>query len=355
MKEKFRTPQPLLSFCIPTYNRVGSTLPLVRRVLESPSDEIEVIVSDNGSTDDTLAQLATIDDPRLLVIQQRVNRGALFNQVNVLVQGQGIYSALLLDKDSVDPTFIPLFLDFLRRESPATGYCEYHLPAGTPARIFAQGGEALRGMAYSCHHPSGYFFRKADLREIRIVERFSDHEVVGNFPFEFMQAELALRGPAAIFQEPVFIPEALEAARAIKSFTINGMKEDAFFLPKGRLNTAVRFSSHILGLPLAADLKRQLVLDRFAQGLSFATIDYRMIMANEAICDHYHIATRRVGLLELLPIAVGYYRGFVRQLKAAQQGADHPNEFAVLIDSARRLFRRLGRRLGGKRRAVERS
>jgi glycosyltransferase involved in cell wall biosynthesis len=346
MTDKLPTSSPLLSFCIPTYNRAQSVLPLVRRVLQSPSIEFEVVVSDNGSTDDTLARLEAIKDPRLVVLQNKTNRGALFNQVNVLVQGRGTYSALLLDKDSVDPALIPSLLDFLRRESPFTGYCEYHRPVGSPPLVFQKGSDALRGMAYSCHHPSGYFFRRSYLQDIRSVDRFSDHGAVGNFPFEFMQAELALRGPAAIFQEPVFIPETLEAARAIKSFTINGTKEDAFFLPKGRLNTAVRFSSHILSLPLADEVRRQLVFDRFAQGLGLATIDYRNIMANEAICDHYHIATRRVGRLELLSIAAAYFRGFAPQLRAARQGTIAPTTPALLLDAACRLFRRIGRRFG---------
>jgi hypothetical protein len=345
MTDKFLPPPPLLSFCIPTYNRAGSVLPLVRRVLESPSADIEVVVSDNRSTDDTVAQLTAIGDPRLVVIRNEINRGALFNQVNVLVQGRGIYSVLLLDKDSVDPALVPAFLDFLRRESPVTGYCEYHRPVASPSLIFKQGGDALRGMAYSCHHPSGYFFRTADLQDIRVVERFSDHGVVGNFPFEFMQAELALRGPAAIFQQPIFVPESLEAARAVKSFTINAMKEDAFFSPKGRLNTAVRFSSHILSLPLKTELKHRLVCDRFAQGLQLATVEYRKIMANEAICDHYHIATRRVGRLELLAIALDYCRGFLDQIKAAKAGSEAPTAPAILLDIGRRLFRGFLRRL----------
>lgn len=353
MKDRRQTPQPLLSFCIPTFNRVGAVLPLVRRILQSPSEEIEVVVSDNVSSDDTVVQLRAINDPRLVILQNEVNRGALFNQVNVLIQGRGKYSALLLDKDSVDPQFIQSFLTFLRDEAPITGYCEYHQAAGSPARHFQRGEDALQGIAYSCHHPSGYFFRTADLRDIRIVERFSDHGTVGNFPFEFMQAELALRGPAAIFQEPVFIPEALEAARAVRSFTISGSKGDAFFQPKGRLNTAVRFSSHILGLPVAAELKQRLVLDRFTQGLAFATVAYKSIMANDAICDHYHIATRRVGRLELLQIAVDYYRSFFRELKGAQHSAAPPTGVAVLLDIGHRLLRRLGRQVRLQRRVTK--
>lgn len=321
MTDQLRTDGPLLSFCIPTYNRVDALIPLVRRILQSCSYDFEIVVSDNLSTDETVAQLKAIDDPRLVILENEVNRGAVFNQVNVLTKGRAAYSVLLLDKDSVDPIFIETFLVFLRCEAPITGYCEYHKRPGTPPRFFKPGYGALQGMAYSCHHPSGYFFSKPDLWELRIVERFSDHEVVGDFPFEFIQAELALRGPAAIFQEPLFIPEDLEAAQKTRSHTTSGAKGDAFFQPKGRLNNAVRFSLHILDLPLAANLKWLLVLDRFAHGLYLATVDYRFIMANQAICDHYHIPTSRVGRLELLLIAVDYYCGFFRQLKMVTNGA----------------------------------
>ena len=345
MSDQLRTDAPLLSFCIPTYNRVGALLPLVRRILQSPSREFEVVVSDNLSSDDTVAQLQAIDDTRLVILENEVNRGALFNQVNVLVQGRATYSALLLDKDSVDPILIQPFLEFLLRAAPITGYCEYHKAVGTQAQYFQRGYDSLHGMAYSCHHPSGYFFRKAELREIRIVERFSDHGVVGNFPFEFIQAELALSGPAAIFQEPLFIPEKPEAARANRSFTISGAADEAFFQPKGRLNTAVRFSLHILGLPLAINHKRQLVLDRFVQGLSLAAVSYKAIMANDAICEHYHISTRRIGRLEQLLIVVDFYYSFTHRLKAAPHELGLPTSYAFILDIVRRMLRRISRRL----------
>ncbi len=345
MTDQLQTDTPLLSFCIPTYNRVGALIPLVRRILQCPSHDFEIVVSDNLSTDDTVAQLRSINDPRLVILQNEVNRGALFNQVHVLIQGRGTYSALLLDKDSVDPAFIDTFITFLRRGAFSTGYCEYHKPAGTPERQFDQGAAGLLGMAYSCHHPTGYFFRKLDLRDIRIVDRFSQHNFVGNFPFEFMQAELALRGPSAIFQEPLFVPETLDDAKAIKSFTIDGVKEDAFFSPKGRMKTASRFSAHILGLPLSGDIQRQLVFDRFFQGLWHATVGYRQIMANEAICDHYHIATRRIGRLEMFMSAIFYYSGFVSELKDSQKCFAFPSAGSFLLETARRISRRFVRRV----------
>jgi hypothetical protein len=343
--DQLRTAAPLLSFCIPTYNRVGSVLPLVRRLLSTQISEFEIVVSDNGSTDDTVAQLASIDDPRLVIFRNEINRGALFNQVNVLMQGRGSYSALLLDKDSVDPLLIPAFLDFLRREGPSTGYCEYHLPEGSAARIFKQGADALRGVAYSCHHPSGYFFRKKDLHKIAIVERFSDHATVGNFPFEFIQAELALRGPAAIYCEPLFIPESGKSAQAVKSFTINAAKGDAFFSPKGRLKMAVAFSCQILDLPLESQLQWQLVIDRFTHGLRQCTLDFRNVMANRDICEHYHIPPRHVGMPEMLRTAWWFYCQFSTQV-LGRTTADMPlSRVVLLIEVVKRFNGSVGRRI----------
>jgi len=337
---------PLLSFCIPTYNRAEILLSLVLRLLKTSSDEIEVVILDNYSSDNTLSQLATIDDPRLVVISSKTNRGALFNQVNVLLQGRGVYSVLLLDKDSVDPALIPAFLDFLVRESPSTGYCEYNKPVKTPPQIFQIGAAALCGVAYSCHHPTGYFFHTADLHEINILGRFTDSDHVGNFPFEFMQAELCLRGPGAIFQEPVFSPESLEAAQAIKSFSINASKENAFFSPEGRLKLAINFTNHIQSLPIPPSIKRQLILDRFAHGLFAATFGYRAVLCNTIICSHYHITTRRVGMLELVGIASKFYRLFCRANSDGLVGKDiRLSHTGIAVSFLGRLFNGISRRI----------
>jgi hypothetical protein len=69
-------------------------------------------------------------------------------------------------------------------------------------------------------------------------------------------------------------------------------------------------------------------------------------MANEAICDHNHIATRRIDLLEMLMIASTYYVGFVRELKERQEGFASRFDGAVLLETARRLTRRVVRLVG---------
>ncbi len=231
-----------LSFCIPTYNRSATVVTLVRRVLQCPAPDIEVVVLNNGSTDDTLDRLAEVQDPRLSVHSNGINRGVIFNLLQVMLKSRGRHSALLLDKDSIDPTLIELFRDFLEREHPACGFSEYHAPADRAPEVAQTGVPALLRVGYTGHHPTGYFFRSDLLHTLRIAERFSDYEFVGHFPFDFVLAECSLRGPAAVYHPPLFAPESLSSAAATKSFGTNAAKEDAFFSPMGRLKMAINFS-----------------------------------------------------------------------------------------------------------------
>src|SRR5437763_6414862 len=60
-----------VSVVIPTYNRAHTVLDAVRSVLTQRFRDLELIVVDDGSTDDTAARLAAVADPRLRVIMGR--------------------------------------------------------------------------------------------------------------------------------------------------------------------------------------------------------------------------------------------------------------------------------------------
>jgi glycosyltransferase involved in cell wall biosynthesis len=54
--------EPLVSIGIPTYNRRQYAIRAVNSVLSQTYANIEVVVSDNASTDDTIKHLSTIQD-----------------------------------------------------------------------------------------------------------------------------------------------------------------------------------------------------------------------------------------------------------------------------------------------------
>ncbi len=338
-----------LSICIPTYNRSSTLYALVCQVLNCPAHDIEVVVLDNGSTDDTLKRLAEIQDARLTVYSNGTNRGVLFNILNVVLKGRGHHTVLLLDKDSLDSARIETFKQFLSQEDPACGYSRYHGNADRAPEVAPAGVPALQLVGYACHHPTGYFFRTALLHELDITQRLSAYDYVGHFPFDFVLAECSLRGPAAIYHAPAFAPESLSSAAKTKSFGTNAAKEDAFFSPKGRLKMTVNFVKHIGSLSLPARVKRQLILDRFAQGMFASTLGYSRLLRNESICAHYHIESRHIGALELLLTGLSFYRSFYQSYPGGCVAHEVRLTHAIVAsDWARRLVRSVRRRLLGQ-------
>lgn len=67
--------EPLISVVIPTYNRANTILKSVNSVLNQTYKNIEVIVVDDCSTDDTLGLLKQINDSRLKIICHEKNKG----------------------------------------------------------------------------------------------------------------------------------------------------------------------------------------------------------------------------------------------------------------------------------------
>ena len=64
---------PFFSVVIPTYNRSDLVTYAVESVLKQSFAELEVLVSDNGSTDDTAEVVGRIADPRVRYVQTPVH------------------------------------------------------------------------------------------------------------------------------------------------------------------------------------------------------------------------------------------------------------------------------------------
>lgn len=91
----------MVSVVIPTHNRVGTLIPAIKSALAQNYRDIEVIVVDDASTDDTarIMQEKQATNPNLHVIRHSVNKGAAAARNTGIASARGAYIALLDSDD----------------------------------------------------------------------------------------------------------------------------------------------------------------------------------------------------------------------------------------------------------------
>lgn len=95
-----------VSVVIPTYNRARLVGEALQSVLSQPFDDMEVLVVDDGSTDDTAAVLVRFTDPRVRVIRQ-ANQGISGARNTGVREARGQYIAMLDSDDRWRPNSLP--------------------------------------------------------------------------------------------------------------------------------------------------------------------------------------------------------------------------------------------------------
>lgn len=115
---------PLLSVVIPTYNHGRFLKQAVLSVLNQGIENIEVLVLDNASTDDTVSVVSElISDKRVRYIRNRYNYGAGHNWRNGLEIAVGRYLSFLAADDYFNPGHLKRLLSIMQgRPDIAVGY-----------------------------------------------------------------------------------------------------------------------------------------------------------------------------------------------------------------------------------------
>ena len=96
---------PHITVVLCTYNRAHLIERTVRAVLAQKGCELDLVVVDDGSPDDTPAVLAAIDDPRLRVVRQ-ANSGLSVARNSGLAVAEGDWVVFLDDDDLPEPEWL---------------------------------------------------------------------------------------------------------------------------------------------------------------------------------------------------------------------------------------------------------
>jgi len=98
---------PLVTIAIPTYNRAQGFLPqALHSAIKQTYANIEILVSDNCSIDETALVVENFADTRIRYYRQKENIGFLENVAFCLEHARGKYFSLLFDDDLIDDDFV---------------------------------------------------------------------------------------------------------------------------------------------------------------------------------------------------------------------------------------------------------
>jgi len=140
----------MISVILPTYNRANLLPRAVQSVLSQTEKDIELIVVDDASTDDTAQVMAALADPRVRYLRQSENKGACAARNAGVKAARGEYIAFQDSDDAWHLDKLEKQLAFLKSTGADMVFCAFRRFEGEDAREYrivpdpAQTGEKVR-------------------------------------------------------------------------------------------------------------------------------------------------------------------------------------------------------------------
>ncbi len=114
-----------VSVIIPSYNSSSYILEAIGSALNQTYDNLEVLVADDASTDDTRAVVNTINDPRVKLIIRTENGGAAAARNSAITLATGRYIAFLDSDDYWMPNKLSVQIGKMQEEAVSFSYTSY--------------------------------------------------------------------------------------------------------------------------------------------------------------------------------------------------------------------------------------
>ena len=163
---------------MPVYNAERYVKDAVTSILHQTYENLELIIIDDGSTDSSLQILESINDNRIKLVKNSVNRGQIYTRNLGLKMAKGEYIGMFDADDIAYPKKFKLQIDFLKKNK------DYGM-IGSWAKFIDEDGKKLHGSwklrAKSEMIPSimlfkNYFLQSAVVYRKDCISKFSFKE-----------------------------------------------------------------------------------------------------------------------------------------------------------------------------------
>lgn len=114
--------RPAISVLVPVYNGAAYLETCIRSVLTQSCGDFELLIRDDGSSDESPSIIASFADPRIRLVPS-TGRGGLFNNVNALLrEARGDLIRVVCQDDELEPQCLEVETAFLA-QNPGAGLC----------------------------------------------------------------------------------------------------------------------------------------------------------------------------------------------------------------------------------------
>ena len=193
---------PLVSVCIPTWNRAQALRRGLANILALDYTPVEIVISDNASADETevVCREAARSDPRIRYVRQERNIGLYANHNFCIQASRGEFLCLFHDHDLRSPSILRAYVSFLQEHPEVGAVCSNWDLIGDDGQVLGVRDhavpEVMPGLEYieltlrsgrSCVGVPGAMIRRSALGDARFRE---DGPIgFGDFPVWFRIAE----------------------------------------------------------------------------------------------------------------------------------------------------------------------
>lgn len=286
-----------ISFLIPVYNQPKELRKCIEAIVQYRGIDIEVVVSDNNSTEDIERVVQEFNDERIRYCKNDENYGLDGNILSGVERCQGEFVFLMRTTDYVIPDAIPHIIEIIQKNKDVvyiTGTCidDDGLP-----RIILKEGVVQRGKdALQAHwglhfHPSGSLFRRACIE----VDLYRKYWMQYEKPQVFFMVEQLLRLRLATLGDFYCIK------RPIWVYTYTNRKVQKSVIsskPYEQRSVFYRYKSeqHFIINEFNDEFCAYRQIKSLEMWLHTVTWSYLQLMCDEGLCNHYGIVREKVNV-----------------------------------------------------------
>jgi glycosyltransferase involved in cell wall biosynthesis len=313
-----------VSVLIPTRNRLEYLEQSLLSARRQTHDDLEILVSDDGSTDGSLEYLARIaqDDPRVRIASPNPSPGAFPNIRHLVSEAAGDAVTILGDDDILETEYVASLANGLVDPSVGIAFCRHSVIDSVGRPVPRRTAELERVYRYSetppgrLEHP----LRPALLGQMWLGSCLFRASLLRTMPFDAscgsaadwdLAIRIASRGPS------FFVPDVLwqyrDHASSLSRIQDISMRRDAVAV----------LQKHEFADPALEGL-RLVILRRRLAGLAWALAPTDPSAVNPVLADYLRVGGRRLSirylgpaLLRLLP---GQMSGRLRRTVDALRG-----------------------------------